>query len=339
MKIQVPFALAAMASTLALISCGGGGGGGSSQLSSTGRAVQNVQRLSVLSMANSGIAIAPFMLSGHGGGGGTTGTTGGGGFVGGGVPSLGFFFRDFGGPGGLAAMSRTRGEDGGGATTGTNGGPQDSFYYDEWLQLWVDIEWTETNFNIHFYQDEAGTLPAGHVSSSYTGDWGNFPQIYHNEYEFTAGPLAGSHGSYDCIQTSWSEGNMVYEETYADGSKYEGESQWTNETSTWSSRWDGPNNVGWFQDNGTWSMDGSGTYSCSNSEGWSSTWNYNSDWSGSAHFEGPDPKLPADMTWTSDGHYKVVYADGSVEEWSWEDFWNDVEGGTTGTGGFSPTSP
>jgi hypothetical protein len=293
-------------------------------------------------MAKGGIAIAPFMLTGPGGGsganGGTTGT--GGGFGGGGISRIGFFFRNFGGPTGLGAQSLRshRGRDGGGTTGGTTGstggGPGSDFYYDEWLQLWVDVEWSDTSYTIHFYQDEAGTMQAGHVASTFSGDWNVYPQTYHNEYEFTAGIWAGAHGTYDCVQTSESEGSMVYEDTYADGSSDHGESHWTSQTSTWTSRWDGPNQQGWFEDNGSWTADGAGTYTCSNSEGWSSTWNYNADWSGSAHFEGPDPLLPADMTWTSDGHYHVTYADGTTEDWTWDDFWGGVEeGSNTGSGG------
>lgn len=344
MKLHLPIVAAIVAGTLAIVSCGGSGGGSKRPISPTGRAVQNVQRLSVLSMSRGGIAIAPFMLTGPSGGSGTSGgTTGtGGGFGGGGgVTSLGFFFRDFGGPSGngamLAARSR-RSMDPGTTTGGGGGGSGSDFYFDEWLQLWVAVEWSETSYTTLFYLDEAKSLTAGHVSSTYSGNWDVFPQTYHNEFVFTAGTLAGSHGTYDCVQASLTDGSMVYDETYADGSRYQGASNWSEQTSTWHSRWDGPANVGWFEDSGTWSLDGTGDYTCSDSDGWSSTWHYYADWSGNAHFEGPDPLLPANMTWTSNGHYRVVYADGSIEEWSWEDFWGDVEqGGTTGTGGF--TSP
>ncbi|MBC8065317.1 MAG: hypothetical protein H7Y17_10830 [Chlorobia bacterium] len=291
-------------------------------------------------MAKSGIAIAPFMLTGPGGSSGTTGS--GGGSTGSGVTSIGFFFRDWGGPGGHgAALARSdRGRDTGsttGGTSGTTGGGTGSdFYFDEWLQLWVDVEWSETSYATTFYVDEAATIPAGHVTSTYSGDWDVFPQTYRSEYEFSAGPLAGSHGTYDCVQTSLTEGSMIYDNTYVDGSTDHGESEWRDESSRWASRWDGPNHEGWYEDSGVWTSNGTGTYTCSNSEGWSSTWSYNADWSGSAHFEGPDPLLPADMTWTTDGHYRITYADGSSESWSWEDFWGGSEGGgTTGSGGFA----
>jgi hypothetical protein len=102
---------------------------------------------------------------------------------------------------------------------------------------------------------------------------------------------------------------------------------------SWSSRWDGANESGWYQDSGSWGAEG-GTYSCSDSAGWASSWHYNTDWSGSAHFEGPDPLLPAEMTWTATGHYRIRWANGSVEEWGWDDLWGSGEGtsGTTGGG-------
>ncbi|MEZ0325683.1 MAG: hypothetical protein ACAH95_07235, partial [Fimbriimonas sp.] len=49
--------------------------------------------------------------------------------------------------------------------------------------------------------------------------------------------------------------------------------------------------------------------------------------------EGPDEGLPAKVTWTPEGHYRIEYADGTVEEW---DMWSGDGGvgfGTTGSGG------
>jgi hypothetical protein len=342
MKFKLPVPIIVAAAALALISCGGSSGSGGGQISAVGRAVQNVQRLSIMSMSKSGIELAPFMLHGFGGGGGggTTGGTGGG-F--GGVSPIGFFFRHFGDgsePGGGTTGSSSTGGTSGtsgttgsttGTTTGTNGG--DGAYFDEYLGLWVATEWSETSSTTTFSLDEAGTLPAGHVTSTFTADLGTYPQVFTNEYEFSAGPLAGSHGTYNCTQTTEVEGSMQYENTFADGSSDTGESHWDADDATWESRWEGPGGTPWFEDSGTWTAAGSGTYACTNSEGWSSTWTYNADWSGSATFTGPDPLLPATMTWTSQGHYHITYADGSTESWTWDDFWGDMgEGGTTGVG-------
>ena len=49
--------------------------------------------------------------------------------------------------------------------------------------------------------------------------------------------------------------------------------------------------------------------------------------------EGPDPGLPAKVTWTPEGHYRIEYADGTVEEF---DMWGIMGGlgyGTSGGGG------
>lgn len=332
MKFKLPLPLIVAAAALALISCGGGGSkSDNAPLSATGRAVQNVQRLSIMSMSKSGIALAPFMLHGFGGGGGG-GTTGSGGGYGG-VSPIGFFFRHFGTDGGGAGEGSTgSGTSGTTGTTGTTGTGSD-FYFDEYLGLWVATEWSETSSTTTFTLDQEGTLPAGQVSSTYTAELGTYPQSFTNEYEFTAGPLAGSHGSYNCTQTSEEEGSMVYENTYADGASDSGESHWDADDSTWESRWEGPGGTPWFEDSGTWTAAGSGTYSSSDSDGWSSTWTYNADWSGSATFSGPDPMLPATLVWTSQGRYTATYADGSTETWSWDDFWGGVDGGgTTGVG-------
>jgi hypothetical protein len=342
MKLRGLVQIGASVIGLLLISCGGSGGGGTNSFSATTRSVQGIQMTSALSMAKSGIAMAPFFFGGFGGGSGTTGssTGGGGGAGGGGITSIGFFFRDFGGPSGFGSMMshRMRGATRDGGTTGSGGGDggSDDFYFDEWLQLWAEVQWTDNTFAIHFYQDEAKTLPAGHTTSTFTGSLDAFPQTYSYDYEFTAGTWAGSHGSYICSSTSETVGSMIYENAYSDGSHDEGHSDWDESASSWHSRWDGPNSQGWFEDSGTWNLDGSGIYTCSDFDGWASTWSYNADWSGSAHFTGPDPKLPADMTWTADGHYKITYADGSKEEWSWSDLWDSEEGGTTGTAGFAP---
>ncbi len=335
MKLTLPIPIFVAAAALVLISCGGsGGGGGNLPLSETGRAVQEVQRLAIMSMSKSGIALAPFMMHGFGGGSGG-GTTGSGGY--GGVSSIGFFFRSFGGTTGGDGTTGGTGSGTGGTSGG--GGSGSDFYYDQWLGLWVDVEWTENSSTITFTLDQEKTQPAGSVMSTYTGEFGTYPQTYTNQYSFTAGPLAGSHGIYICVQTSETHGSMSYSNTYEDGFSDSGQSQWTDETSSFESRWEGPDGEPWFEDSGTWHADNSGTYTCSDSNGWSSTWTYNSDWSGSAILTGPDPLLPATLTWTSEGHYTITYADGSSESWDWEDFWGNVgEGGTTGSGTSGSTS-
>ncbi|HVL38108.1 MAG TPA: hypothetical protein VM328_01835 [Fimbriimonadaceae bacterium] len=261
-----------------------------------------------------------FFLGGGTGG----GTTGGGGY---GYPFMGAFVRSMGG----GSSGATTGEGGttGSTSSGGGGGGFSDFYYDQWLELWVEIESTDTSFTCLFYRDQAKTQPAGHSTSTFTDDWQTYPQTYTSSYSFTAGTIAGAHGEYQCVQLSESEGSMTYNNSYPDGSSDEGQSSWSEQGANWSSQWSRPGGW-WYQDEGNWAADGSGTYENSDSDGWSASWIYNADWSGSALLQGPDPKLPATMTWTSQGRYRIVYADGSEERWTWEDFWGDGSVGTTG---------
>lgn len=264
---------------------------------------------------------------GPGGGGGTTG----GGGYGMGFPAFGAFVRNFGGPNALRSPSR-----GGtsGSTSSGGGGGDPQFYFDSWLQLWVDATYEENSYSALFYLDENRTMPAGHATSTFTGDWQTYPQTYEFDYAFTAGLLGGAHGHYQSVFSDEATGQMSYENTYADGSHDEGSANWNSEGSSWNSSWHSEDDADWFNDSGIWNADGSGQYSCANAQGWSSTWHYNSDWSGSADFYGPYPLLPAHMTWTADGHYRIVYANGRVETWSWEDLWESGSGtsGSTGVG-------
>lgn len=325
--------LASVALIVALIACGGEG---NHQFSAATRSVQRIQRLSFLSMGNSGLFMPGFWYGG-GAGGGTTGsgTSGGGG---GGGYSMGGFVRNFFAPGGGARAVPGGAGTSGGTVGGGGGTGNEYFYYDEWLQLWVQSQWTETTYSNLFYIDQAKTQPAGHMTSTFADNWETYPQVYTSEYEFTAGTQSGAHGTYNCTQSSISEGNMSYSNVYADGSHDQGSSNWSDTGSHWEGRWDSATGTTWFEDSGSWTADGHGTYSCSNSDGWSADWTYNPDFSGSAHFEGPDALLPADLTWTADGHYHIVYADGSTEDWTWEDIWGESGVGTSGsTGGVGTT--
>jgi hypothetical protein len=348
--------LICVAALVALISCGGDGG--PKVFSRAAMSVQDMQRYSLLSMANSGLGFIGF--GGAGTTGGSTGmTTGGiGGGVGpGGYSSIGGFLRNFGGPngsgpamvrralgagtttgittGGTGGTTTTGGDTSGGTTGGGGGTGGQYFYFDEWLQLWVDTQWSDTTFTSSFYLDEAKAQPAGHATSTFSGDWTVFPQAYTSEYAFTAGSLAGSHGTYNSTQTSEFDGSMVYNNTYSDTSHDQGSASWSVTGSTWQSTWNSAGDKGWYRDSGDWNADGSGTYSCSASTGWSSVWHYHSNGSGSAHFEGPDPKLPADLTWTAAGEFKIVFADGSSETWNWSDLWDNNGEGTSGSNGLT----
>lgn len=349
-----------IAAAVAIISCGGDGA--TKSFSRAALSVQNMQRFSFLSMANSGLGFIGFNSGGGTTGSGTGGTSGGGIGGGGGYSSIGGFVRNFGGPNGVGPsmphrtlIAGTTGTTGNGTTTttggdtssttggdtasttgGTDGGGGGTggeyFYYDEWLMLWVNTQWTETSFSSTFFVDQAKTQPAGFVTSTFAGNWNVFPQTYTSDYAFTAGTLVGSHGTYHSSQTSEFDGSMTYNNTYSDTSHDQGSSTWSATGSSWQSRWDGTNG-GWYEDSGSFNANGTGTYTCSSSEGWSSTWHYNADGSGNAHFEGPDPMLPADMTWTAAGVFHIVFADGTSETWTWSDLWEGNGEGTSGSTG------
>jgi hypothetical protein len=88
-------------------------------------------------------------------------------------------------------------------------------------------------------------------------------------------------------------------------------------------------------------MDGSGSSLVESSDGYKSTFMFNSDGSGNAKIEGSDPLLPALIKWDAEGNVEIRYADGTVEKynrWSWfgggssDDGSGTGEGSTTGTG-------
>ena len=244
--------LSALTLIVALIACGGEGNHTFSQAT---RSVHKIQRLSFLSMANSGVFMPGFVMSG-GMGGGTTGSGTSGGSGGGFGGSIGGFVRYFSGPGGFA-----RAVPGGvGTSGGTNGGGgggtgNDYFYYDSWLQLWVYSQWTETSFTSLFYLDEAKTQAAGHMTSTFQSDWETYPQVYTSEYIYTGGTQAGAHGTYVCTQTSPAEGSMTYNNVYADASHDQGSSNWSETGAHWDGRWDSATGTTWFQDSGDWTAD------------------------------------------------------------------------------------
>jgi hypothetical protein len=263
----------------------------------------------------------------------TGGTPGGGG---GGAenvaaPRLDMYFRNLGG--------------------GMNGGsrqflpPDDStsayFYYDEWLQLWVDVKMTPEMYRQDMYIDEAKTQPAGFVESIMPTDWTVFPVVFSNRYRFEKGPFAVSWGDY--ITESEADGTFrsTFESTSADGTVDKGASNYTpggdcSYTSTTTLR-----SGEWSRYSGTYRFDGSGTSVVETSDGYKSTFTFNPDGSGKARIEGSDPLLPAIITWDADGNVEIRYADGSVEKynrWSWfgggstDEGSGGGSGSTTGTG-------
>jgi hypothetical protein len=296
MKLLI-LCLLALAAGAAITSCGGDGG--PKNFTPTTLAVQNIERLASLSIANGGVGVT--------------------GQADGISTSIGGFVRHFGGSDGIAMSTVRRSLEA--AKPGTSAGGE-NFYYDELLQFWVDLRWTETTFTGTFYVDQAKAKQAGHVKTSFVGDWNSLPQAYTSEYAFTAGTLAGAKGTYNCIQTGLFGGAMAYRNTYSDGSHDKGSSTWSEAGASVESRWDGPGTTGSFKDSGSWGPDGSGLFTCTSTDGWSGTWHPLANNSGSAHIEGPDAKLPADLVWTPSGNYKLTCVGGATEEWTRQDMWD-----------------
>jgi hypothetical protein len=215
---------------------------------------------------------------------------------------------------------KTRG-DGGGGNSGGGGGtdpggpPADTFYYDEYLGLWVQTNFTDTSYGMDFFVDEAKTQSAGHMVSNWPADWTTYPVIWHSEYNFTAGVLDGSHGTFDSSMTSETAGSMNYDSVWG-GDHARGRSSWSDRSSTWTNRYEAADGA-WSNDNGNFANDGSGTTTCENSLGYRTSYTWNADGSGNGRLEGPDPGMPATIRWDSMGNGTITYADGTQEEFHW----------------------
>jgi hypothetical protein len=195
------------------------------------------------------------------------------------------------------------------------GGPGtgESFYYDYFLGLWVDVTTTPGKVTYSLYVDQAKTTSAGQIQTIQPTDYNTFPQTYSSSYTFTAGALAGSQGSAQNVTNADYSGTATYSDTYADGSKDSGSSSWSGQGDySWQSRSD-LSDGSWTQSTGSWRADGSGGTKTSSSDGYSAVYVYNSDGSGNAHISGPDPGLPATIVWDAYGNTTITYADGTVE--------------------------
>ncbi len=264
---------------------------------------------------------------GAGGGPGGGGPAGGGGFSGG-LPMFGGFLRHTvansgmgHGMGRLARKSRDvvigheGGPDGGPDGGGGNGGPGGGDFgpdYDGWLGLYTTYVATETSFTTNLFLDAAKTQPAGSFFVSFPIDTSTFPLIYASTYSITGGQFAGSHGVYKMTMNSETDGAMTYDNVWTGGGTSTGFSSWSAASSSWNNKStfaDGS----WFQDQGTYSADGTGSSVTSNSLGYKYTYAFKADGSGSGRIEGPDAGLPATIVWTPKGVVTITYADGTSE--------------------------
>lgn len=222
------------------------------------------------------------------------------------------------------------GEGGDGETKpdpGWDGEP--GFYYDEWLGLWVFVHGSDTSSKFELFEDQEQTKPAGTIISTWPADPTLYPQRHTYDYNIEAGFMAGSHGTTEILFQSETKGRMTYEHTWAGGWTSEGTAEWDGKQYTWTNRSKEADGF-WSRDSGTFSEDGSGTVESENSWGYRSRFTYNADGSGKGVIEGPDDGLPAVITWDSEGNVRIVWPDGTVEEYNWYGWVETASGSSLG---------
>lgn len=303
-----------------LAGCGGGGGGtaGTSNRAPTQQTRDNVQKthnFAIRSIGQSGAPLGPRFAPMPGEQGGMAPH---------GLPMPGGFIRHN-APPTMGGPRAGRGDEGGGGSTdpdpGTGGGdppppPEfDDFYFDEWLGLWVQVSFADTQFRQDFYVDEAKAQTAGFMLSTWPSDWNSYPVAWRTEYQFSAGVLNGSRGVYESSMTSETTGSMNYDATWS-GDHYRGRSSWNGGTMSWANRSDAADGS-WSNDSGEYAADGTSTIQSENSLGYRTQYNWSADGSGNGRLEGPDAGLPATLRWDSEGNGVITYADGSTEEFHW----------------------
>ena len=191
--------------------------------------------------------------------------------------------------------------------------PAPTFYYDDYLGLWVDINDTPTLSTYTLYEDEAKTKPAGSIVTQTPASFDTFPQVYSSDYNFTAGYQTGAHGSYKSTYNADNSGSSAYQDVYADGSQDQGSSANTSQGAyTWTGRTDYPDKT-YSSFRGSFLPNGSGGTHFEGSDGYISDYTYNADGTGQARITGPDPGLPVTIDWDAQGNTTIHYADGSTD--------------------------
>ncbi len=319
----------ALITIISTVGCGSGalgGGPGGSPSSATRSALLTFQNFTSKSFSQGGFQSSNIAMNsnmannapgGVGSGAGGPGSSGGSGGSSSssagnsGLPMIGGFFRNVANvphasrSTAISRMARN--------TRATRISREETFYYDDWLQLWVDFADTPGQTTYLFYIDEAKTMPAGSAVSTYATDYTVFPQVYSSKYSFTAGTAQGSHGEYNSIYNADFSGSTTYNSVWNDGSSYSGQSSnLADGTYSWSSTSSFDKLK--FNDRGTFKSDGSGTTHSDSSDGHATDFVFNADGSGSGKFSGPEPGLPAIIKWDNTGAGTITYADGTTEK-------------------------
>lgn len=329
--IRASLALFAAFTLTLAAGCGGSGSGSSG---SPGRAASTRVRLLLSAnfraqtqspIAPAGMATA--LRTGPASGGGAAGASVGS------PPLLGAFIRAMtSGPGALAgrAVRSIRSRSG-------RDGVLNSFYYDEFLGLWVQIATTADSASLLFFEDEAKTKPAGSMLSSWPADLLADPLVFESRFEITAGTLAGSRGSNRTTLHADGSGDSVYETVYGDTWRDSGRSSWS---AAGGCKWSFSVAHGAYTvtGSGEFLADGSGHMKSADSDGFSSEYWFSADGSGRASIAGPVQGLPAEIRWDATGKGVIRYADGTEE--AFEGWWLWICSGMGGSsGGGTGTTP
>lgn len=303
----------------ALAGCGGGSGSGSgSQVTRATRdrvhlvQTQNIrllarnggQTLSIASARNGAFVNGASAANSVGGGGASAAEAS----TNRPIPMVGSFIQNVAAsrPNRSAASRRAR-------TRADTGDP--NFYFDDFLGLWVQFTDTTTQTIYLLFMDQAKTQPAGSIVTTFPAADAD-PQVFSSDYTFTAGLLAGSHGSYKTTISSDGSGSSSYDDSSPDGWSGSGESTWrANGDYTWSSRTTIPGGIS-SNDRGTFHADGSGFTHSDASDGFVSDFTYRADGSGFGKVSGPAAGLPASIAWDAMGNTTITYADGTVDHFN-----------------------
>jgi len=315
---------AVLLAALVVFGCGGSGGGaprtGTSPTQATRENVQNGFGQSMLSLAQTGAGTSTG-AGGSSGGGATGGTTGAGGGVGG-PPMIGAFIHQF-IPGGF-----------GGGPFAKNGGRKEgeqTVYFDDYLQLWVEFIESENAMTQLLFEDEAKTKPAGKFETTFPGGWENFPFTFASTFEITAGPYSGAQGNYEFVIEGEMSGRQNYSSVWPGWGTDKGQSTWNENEYTYEYESNYTSGY-WFKGNGEFRNGADGFSNYEDSIGYKYAYLYKADGSGSGRIEGPDPGLPATLTWTAEGRVRIVYADGTVDEYDMWGWWGGDGGRGDGDG-------